>query len=201
MNSAQRRLNRTVLALLGLMFLGLASIAVLTGTTGPGALQTTTAELWARIQENLAAAPIPGTNTSWWSLAALALLVLLAVLLVWWIIAQGRGRSSYVARQASGAGDTAVDTAVAGQLIKDALANNTAALSCSVTSWRARGVVGGVALKIRVQARRGASPADLTAEVEHLVRGLDALLGSQIPVLVHIRAGTRTKFGRAGRVL
>ena len=201
MNSAQRRLNRTVLALLAVVVLGLAVTAVLAGTAQIGTVQVSATQLWARIQENLAAAPIPGTNTSWWSVVVLALLVLLAVLLVWWIIAQGRGRSSYVARQASGAGDTTVDTAVAGQLIKDALANNTAALSCSVTSWRARGVVGGVALKISVQARRGASPADLTAEVEHLVRGLDALLGSQIPVLVHIRAGTRTKFGRAGRVL
>ncbi|ALV47176.1 hypothetical protein MB46_18455 [Arthrobacter alpinus] len=202
MNGTNRGLNRALLAVFGLV-LALAGAAALVAGTNRGFAQRWTlagTTIWARIQERLDAARIPGTDTSWWTVALLALLILIAVLSVCWIASQGTGRSNQLARQDSDAGSTRVDTAVAAQAIKAALAENTQVLSTSVQSWKTRGTAGGPGLKISVQARKGASPAEVSAAVEQLVDGLDELLGIQLPVLVRIKAGTRSKFARTERV-
>ncbi|SEE84506.1 hypothetical protein SAMN04489740_2759 [Arthrobacter alpinus] len=202
MNGTNRGLNRALLAVFGLV-LALAGAAALVAGTNRGFAQRWTfagTTIWARIQERLDAARIPGTDTSWWTVALLALLILIAVLSVCWIASQGTGRSNQLARQDSDAGSTRVDTAVAAQAIKAALAENTQVLSTSVQSWKTRGTAGRTGLKISVQARKGASPAEVSAAIEQLVDGLDELLGIQLPVLVRIKAGTRSKFARTERV-
>ncbi|MHA7271350.1 hypothetical protein [Arthrobacter sp. HLT1-20] len=204
MNGTRRGLNRTLLALLGLLLMAAAGLGIFAGTSRGFALSWTEAgmDVWARIQERLGAARIPGTDISWWTVAVFALLLLAAVLLVCWIASQGAGRSNQVAQRQSAAGDTIVDTAVVGQVVKAALAENTQVLSTSVQSWKTKGGtgIGGTGLKLSVQARKGASPAELAYDVEHLVKDIDALLGTQIPVLVRIKSGTRSKFARTERV-
>lgn len=204
MNGTRRGLNRTLLALLGLLLIAAATLAILAGTSRGFAQAWTEAgmDVWARIQERLGAARIPGIELSWWTVAVFALLVLAAVLLVSWIATQGAGRSNYLATEKSAAGDTIVDAAVAGQAVKAALAQNSQVLSTSAQSWKTKGGAGsgGTGLKLSVQARKGASPAELASDVEHLVKEIDALLGIQIPVLVRIKSGTRSKFARTERV-
>lgn len=202
MNGTNRGLNRALLAVFGLVLAMAGAAALLAGINRGFAQRWTSAgnTVWARIQERLDAARIPGTDTSWWTVALLALLILIAVLSVCWIASQGTGRSNQLARQDSDAGNTRVDTAVAAQALKAALAENTQVLSTSVQSWKTRGAAGGTGLKISVQARKGASPAEVSSAVEHLVEGLDELLGIQLPVLVRIKAGTRSKFARTERV-
>lgn len=155
---------------------------------------------WAWGQDNLAAAQIPGTNTSWWTLAGIAVLVLFLVLLVVWIASQGTGRSKQLAETQERSGSTTVDAAVAAQAVKAALAENPQVLASSVQAWKTKATAGARGLKITVQARKGASPGDVGAAVEQLVTGLDSLLGVRIPVLVRIKAGTRTRFSRTERV-
>lgn len=203
MNGTRRGVNRTLLALLGLLLVGAGAMAILAGTRISFARDLTAAgtRTWERIQENLAVSRIPGTDTSWWSAAVFAFLIVVAVLLVCWIASQGTGRSNQLATQEKNdSGKTTVDSAVAEDIIKAALAGNTQVLSSSVQSWQMKGVAGGTGLKISVQARKGASPAELSAAVERLVNGLDELLGTQLPVLVRIKAGTRTRFARTERV-
>ncbi|PYI38953.1 hypothetical protein CVS30_06465 [Arthrobacter psychrolactophilus] len=202
MNGTHRGLNRTLLGLIGLVLIASGASSVLAGTSRGFAQRWTNGGtgLWAGIQERLDAARIPGTETSWWTLAALALLVIVAVLLVCWIASQGTGRSNHVARLEGNDGETVVDTAVAAQAIKAALSGNPQVLATSVQSWRTKGAGQGTGLKISVQTRKGASPAEVSDAVEHVVESLDHLLGVQLPVLVRIRAGARSKFARTQRV-
>lgn len=224
MNGTHRGLNRALLGVLGLALAAAGAIAILAGTS-PAFAQRWTAtgtELWASVQGSLAAAKIPGAHISWWSVAVLAALVIVAVLLVCWIASQGTGRSNQLAQQDSNSnteragagsdtsGKTTVDTAVAAQAIKAALADNTQVLATSVQSWNNKSwtnmawnnTSGGSnsGLKISIQTRKGASPVEVMAAVDHLVEGLDQLLGFRPPVLVRIKAGTRTLFARTERV-
>lgn len=221
MNGTHRGLNRTLLGMLGLVLAAAGAITILAGTSQAFAQRWTTSgtEVWASIQDSLAAAKIPGVDISWWSAAVLAVLVIVAVLLVCWIASQGTGRSNRLAQQDSDTGKTpgktTVDTAVAAQVIKAALADNTQVLATSVQSWnnkawnnkawtnKARkntGAGSNSGLKISIQTRKGASPVEVMAAVEHLVEDLDQLLGFRLPVLVRIKAGTRTLFARTERV-
>ena len=202
MNGTKRGLNRATLGVFGLALAAAGAMAILAGSSRGFAQSWTSTgtSVWADIQERLDAARIPGTESSWWTAAVFAFLALLAVLAVCWIASQGTGRSNHLARREEKAGNTTVDTAVAAQAIKAALAGNTQVLSTSVQSWETKGADEGLGLKITVQVRKGASPAEVSAAVEHLVAGLDQLLGSQLPVLVRIKAGTRTKFAHTERV-
>ncbi|ALE04492.1 hypothetical protein AL755_02105 (plasmid) [Arthrobacter sp. ERGS1:01] len=209
MNGTRRGLNRTLLGVFGLVLIGLGGLAVLAGSNQDFAKSWTRngTELWASIQQQLAAARIPGQGYSWWTVAVLGLALVAAILLVCWIASQGGGRTNQLARHdgdpgtstagTTTAGTTTVETAVAGQAIKAALAGNSQVLATTVQSWRVRG---GNGLKISLQARKGASPRELTAVLDDLVEGLDVLLGEEIPVLIRIRAGTRTRFARTERV-
>lgn len=201
MNTTPRGLNRTLLALLGLLLLvaggALAALGLVPGFAASwrqGGEQS-----WAWVRNQLHAAAIGGWDLSWWTLAVLLLLVVAAFLLVRWIAAQGGGRSHRLGGRGSveGRGTTVVDTAVVAQEFLDALAGHGQVLATSVQSWHARGADG---LTLTVQARKGASPGELTETVQELIAGLDVLLGEQVPVLVRITAGARTRFARASRV-
>jgi hypothetical protein len=199
MNGTHRGLNRTLLGVFGLVLIGLGGLAVLAGTNPDFAKDWTRTgtELWARIQDQLAAARIPGQDFSWWTVAVLGLAVVAVILLVCWIASQGGGRTNQLARHDGDAGTTTVETAVAGQAIKAALADNKQVLATTVQSWQ---VKGGSGLKVSLQARKGASPRELMAVLDELVEGLDVLLGEEIPVLIRIKAGTRSRFARTERV-
>jgi len=199
MNGTRRGLNRVLLAVLGLVLVGAGSLAVLAGSNqeiAQGWTRTGT-ELWAGLQERLAASRILGQDGSWWSVAGMGLLVVAAILLLCWIASQGGGRTKLLATRGDGDGTTTVDTAVASQAIKAALAGNKQVLASTVQSWR---VKDGSGLKISLQARKGASPQELVAVLDELVSGLDALLGEEMPVLIRINAGTRSRFARSERV-
>lgn len=212
MNGTHRGLNRALLGVLGLVLVAAGASTILAGTNPAFARRWTTAgtEVWAGVQDSLAAAKIPGADISWWSVGVLAVLVIVAVLLVCWIASQGTGRSNQLAAQDNDTGKTTVDTAVAAQVIKAALVDNTHILAASVQSWNNQswtnksrkntGAVTNSGLKISIQTRKGASPVEVMAAVDHLVEGLDQLLGFRLPVLVRIKAGTRTLFARTERV-
>lgn len=199
MNGTRRGLNRALLALVGLLLIAAGAFAVLAGSSQEfaKAWTRTGTEFWARIQEQLAAAKITGQETSWWTVAVMGVLVVAVILLVCWILSQGGGRTNQLARDDGDAGTTTVETAVASQAIKAALAGNKQVLASTVQTWRLKG---GSGLKISLQARKGASPRELTAALDELVNGLDALLGDEIPVLIRIKAGTRSRFARTERV-
>lgn len=202
MNGTPRGLNRVLLGALGLVLIGTGILAVWSGTSTEFArnLTSDTSAAWAGGQDQLAAARIPGTDTSWWTVVLVAVLLLCAGLLVAWISAQGTGRSNQLARRNDENGTTTVDAAVAAQMIKTALAANPQILATSVQAWGSKAAADGAGLKITLQCRKGASPAEVGSAVEHQVELLDQLLGTRVPVLIRIKAGTRTRISRTERV-
>lgn len=200
MNGTHRTLNRAMLTVIGIVMITVGVFTAWAGaspemgrrwsSTGQDALG------WTRQQ--LRTAPIPGTDTSWWTAAALLAGVLAIVLLMLWIVSQGGGRTNSIGtHDDAGRGTTTVDVSFAAQAITDANAGNDQILSTGVTAWKLKGTE---ALKITVQARRGASPAQIDSAVQDVIAGLDAVLGEQVPVLLRIVSGPRARFTRPERV-
>jgi len=201
MNRTNRALNRLLLALAGTL---LAAVGIL---TAGAALNPVIKDGWTNYagaavdgwQAIEASAPLQDPIGSWWTLALVAALVLLAVLCIVWITKQGGGRTSTGAEDKDAElGNTAVDISYLEAAVDAALAGSNSIVGSSVTAWRASGR-GPTGLRLTLQARRGASPRDVADTAEALVTSIDGLLGHRTAVLVRIATGTRTKLAGALR--
>lgn len=199
MSNTNRALNRILLALAGLALLA-AGAAVAAAGLVPGvaaAWAETGNNLAAGVRNALAAAPLPAPARSWWAVAGVAGLLLAAGLCVAWIASQGGGRTTRLARESDGdGGATVVAAGLIGAAVSQALESNRLVLGSTVSAWESRR---GTGLRLRLQARKGASPRELADTAEELVRGIDALLGHPVPVLVRITGGARAKVAAPDR--
>lgn len=193
MSNTNRALNRILLAVTGLVLLAAGA-----ATTAAGLVPGVAGE-WAGAGTSLmdharalpAAAPLPGPARSWWAVAGVAVLVLAAGLCLAWLASQGGGRTPRLARDEDGNhGATVVDAGLVAAAVNEALEGNRLVLGSAVSAWESRR---GTALRLRLQARKGASPRELADTAEELVRGIDAWLGHPVPVLVRITSGPRSK--------
>lgn len=205
MNGTPRGLNRVLLALIGLVFMafggGLFAIAVVPaaaswwqGWAGP----------WVSELDNLLRkAPIAPNGGSWiWLVVSLALL-LLVIGMVSWIANQGKGRTGTLldyegnADDDGAAGAVKLSSAVAEHSLRTALLERGDLLGVSVTSYDFQGQT---SIRVRVLPRQGVAPHQVADDVADLVQAMDDLLGHQVPVLLSIGSGTRSRFTKAERV-
>jgi len=203
MNSTNRAMNRLLLATAGLVLLAAGLLAAGAGLVPAvreqwNAVATGLLERW---QALLPTAPAPEPLGSWWSLALPALLLLGAAASIFWLTRQGGGRTGTAAsEQDPESGDTAVDVSYLAAAVDEALKGNRAVVGSSLTAWRHRTKRNTApALRLTLQARKGASPREVADLAEDLVGAIDALLGHHPTVLVRIGSGTRTKLARAHR--
>ncbi len=200
MRQTNRALNRSLLALLGLALL---AAGVLTAAAGlvpevAAAWTATAAAGLDRSGELLSTAPLPGAARSWWAAAAVTGLLLAAGLSVAWLASQGGGRTPRAATDLDGdRGSTVVDIEFVAACVSATLAGNRQVLGTSVSAWRVHGTTG---LRLRLEARKGASPREIADTAEELVLGLDRLPGHPVPVLVRITSGTRSRLAGVNRV-
>jgi hypothetical protein len=200
MSQTNRTLNRILLALLGLVLLAAGALTAAAGFVPEvsAAWTSTAASGLDRSSELLATAPLPGAARSWWALGPVAGLVVAAALSVAWLASQGGGRTPRAATDVDGdRGSTVVDVGLVAACLSDALAGNRQVLGSAVSAWRFHGTTG---LRLRLEARKGASPRDIADTAEELVLGLDRLLGHPVPVLVRITSGTRSRLAGVNRV-
>ncbi|GGH96133.1 hypothetical protein ACFFGR_23365 [Arthrobacter liuii] len=202
MNSTPALLNRILLTVLGLILLATGVLLVLLATVpAMGSWwHSWSAGVWGGINRLFDATRFPGRPESWlWIVVALALLALMG-LMVAWIAQQGKGRSNFLAAEydpGNTPGDVQIGGGVAEQALRHALEGRPDLAGATVTTY---GVKGSPALKVRLLPRQGVAPHLLAAEVSGLLDALEAVVGKQIPVLIHIGAGARTRFSRAERV-
>lgn len=174
MTVSNRTLNRILLALVGLVTLGLALLIV--------ANSVAASPVKAR-----SALDLDSVNAN--VLVAVGA-ILAALLALAWALSRGRGatRSAITDRQKDG--DISVDTRFVERVLQHELASDRRLGTISVSSYRVRGRT---ALEVRVAVRPGDTSAVLET-VEPALRRLDRALGRSVPTLLHLVAA------RSGRV-
>lgn len=202
MTSTPTLLNRILIGILGLKLLVVGILLLLLATVPAVGRwwHTWSGGIWSGLNQAFNTTRFPGRPESWlWIVAAIALVILIG-LMVAWIAQQGKGRSDLLVAEFDPGevpGDVRIGGGVAEQALKHALAERPDLAGATVATYE---VQGSPALKIRLQPRQGVAPHLLAAEVAALVNALNAVVGKEIPVLIHIGAGARTRFSRAERV-
>ncbi|NUS35957.1 MAG: hypothetical protein HOQ04_05785 [Pseudarthrobacter sp.] len=202
MNSTPALFNRILLAALGVILLAAGVLLVLLATVPAVApwWHHWAAGAWDGVNQAFNSTRFPGRSESWlWIVVAVVLLLLIG-LMVAWIAQQGKGRSNLLAADYDPGdvpGDVRIGGGVAEQALKHALEGRPDLAGATVTTYD---VKGSPALKVRLMPRQGVAPHLLAAEVSGLLAALETVVGKEMPVLIHIGAGARTRFGRAERV-
>jgi hypothetical protein len=199
MNNTNRALNRTFVAVIGLLTLLIGAALVTIGTipTIRAGYQSTAPAIHGGITDWLKTIPLLDTGTSWGWVFVLALLVLIVTLLLVFIFRQGRAHHDILLREdTTPAGTTIIDSGVAEQTIQDDLHGRLEFLASRVSTYEVRGTP---VLKISVTCRRGVSPREATTTIENTLTALDALLGRQVPALIQISGGFRSRLSRTTR--
>jgi hypothetical protein len=202
MNGTPRLLNRILIGILGILLLAAGILLVLLASVPAVGTwwQGWSAGAWSNCRDFLDRMRFPGGQENWPWIVLVLLLVLIGVMVAW-VAQQGKGRANFlVAAEDPGEipGNVRIGGGVAEQALRAALAGRSDLAGATVTTYEVRGRP---ALKIRVQPRQGVAPHTLAADVSALVEALDAVIGQRTPVLIHIGSGTRSRFGRAERVL
>ena len=202
MNRTPRSLNRVLLGLGGLLLLAVGAGLVLLSVDPAAARwwQDTAPAVLSGGGRLLRGTAMPGLSQSWlWPALALAMIVL-AVLLVLWIAAQGRGRADTLVAEYDddgAAGRIAISGSVPEQALREALLKDPDVTSVGVSTWALQD---GNGLRVRIVPRQGAAPHLVAADATSLVDALDAALGRRSTVLISIEAGRRYRLGREERV-
>ena len=202
MNNTNRALNRTLLIVVGLVVaaLGAAAVALATVPAIADAWREGAPGVLDAVSSALVATPFGDTGHSWLWIALVAVLLTAVLLLIRFIARQGHGRTGdLVSRETSAtdAGRVSIDSAVAEQSLAAALASRPEIVASRVSTYR---VGGRPVLKVSATARRGVSPRELTETIEGFIRSWDDLLGIEIPVLVQISGGFRTRVSTSTRL-
>lgn len=202
MNSTPRILNRILLGILGAKLLVIGGLLILLAAVPAVGRwwQGWSAGAWSGVRGLVDQTRIPGRPESWlWILIVVLLLAVIAAMVAW-LAQQGKGRANLlVAEDDAGdvPGNVRIGGGVAEQALRAALADRPDLAGATVGTYEFDGEP---ALRIRVQPRQGVAPHALAAEVSALVEALDAVVGKRTPVLIHLGAGARSRFGRAERV-
>lgn len=200
MTTTNRFLNRALLFVVGLVLL-VAGGAVAAGALLPD-VQRSVSTAAQDAMDPTAQALSGGAPWILWVSAVVALVLIL--LLVRFIVRQGRGRTSTLLRVGSGSGSATptggsvtIEAKVAEQVLEEALAHDPAIVSVDVTAFEIRRQN---VLRVTAHTRRGVSPVQTRRSIDAAVRRWDALLGEETPVVIQIVGGLRTRMSSASRV-
>lgn len=187
MNSTNRVANRLFLLLVGLVLLALGGTAV--GLSVFPDFSTAwdrwAPEILADVEAWLQARTTGQPNWLLAGVLAVAALVLLIVLLAVFVLRQGRGRTDRLVTAGSGTdGTPVVDTALAADVLTDALSSQPDLVGSHVSAYRVRTTP---MLDVTVTCRRGASPRAVSDVIDDSLSDLENLVGAEIPALVQIR--------------
>lgn len=202
MNQTPRSLNRILVSILGLLLM-LAGATALALALVPGLAgwwHRATEQAGANLRTVLDATTLPGQRDSWLWIVVSLVLLLMVLLMIAWAAQQGKGRTGTIAADYDGAGAPGavrLSAAVAEQALRAALQERDSILHATVTAYD---YDGGGGLRIRVVPRLGVSPQAVADEVSDLVEALDLAIGVDLPVVIHLVAGARSRLVRADRV-
>ncbi len=199
MNSTNRGANRLLILACGLLLLvvGVAAAAAVLVPVVRDGWRDAAGQTNSRVSMWLQQTPLGDTGASWIPPAILAVSVIAVILLIVFIARQGRGHTRIAVTEPSGRGTTIIDAEVAEQAIQDALTARPEFVASQVSTYEVRRIP---VLKVSVTCRRGVSPKDAAATVEGKLRALDELLGRELPALIQISGGFRSRVTRTTRL-
>ncbi len=200
MNSTNRAANRLLILLTGLLLVvvGAAAAAAVLIPAVRDAWKALAGDVNAQVATWLQATPLGETGVSWIMPAVLAVIVLAVILLIVFIVRQGRGHTRTVLSEGTSEhGRTEIDAALAANALEDAIGSRPEFIASHVSAYRVRRTP---VLKVAVTCRRGVSPKDAADIVDDAVRALDELLGRPLPALVQISGGFRARVGSSTRL-
>ncbi|MEY2848048.1 MAG: hypothetical protein RI885_713 [Actinomycetota bacterium] len=195
MNNTNRAANRLFLLTVGVIVIILGAAAIAVG------MLPDVRSAWTDIAPATASEVnrvLGEAATAWIWYALLAGLLLTMIVLVAFIFRQGHGHTGRLVSTAeTAAGSTIIESSFAEQLLASALRERPEFVSAGVSTYqvRRRPVV-----KVAITARRGVSPTDVVDIVERATTDLDSLLGVQVPTLIHISGGFRSRTTSATRL-
>jgi len=207
--SSNRFLNRLLLVVVGVVALAVGAfliVATLPGGSGSlgGTVRGWLADASSAVADAVAATPLDPSGAggadgagSWLAVALAALCLLLVIVFAVAAVAHGGGRTGRLVVHDEPAGSIAISAAFAETAVADALSARRDVTSVHVSAWTVRGRP---ALKVRVRVTAGAAPAPVVAAASDVVRGLDRVLGEEVPVLVEVVGASVVKRGSDPRV-
>jgi len=200
MTSTNRALNRLLVILVGLVLV-VAGAAVAVGAVLPD-VQTTVAGAVSDAKAPVDDALSGGQPWILWVVAAAALALILV--LAWFALRQGHGRTGTLLRRAPGdgagsptGGSLVIDARVAEQMLEEALGHDSSIVSIDVTAFEVKRET---VLRITAVARRGVSPVAVRRLVDDAVARWDQVLGTEVPVVVQITGGLRSSMSSGTRL-
>lgn len=195
MNNTNRTLNRALILVAGVVLLSagvlIAGLALVPGWSDAWSA----AAGWIKdtATSAVSSTTTPPLEASWLYVALPAAALLVSILLLGFILAQGRGRTSTLltkketaTRLPGESGTVEVATAVAESAIGRRLDEAKALASSSVSGHR---FSGGPALKITAVPAASATLSAAQLHIEETIRAWDALIGHELPVLIHFKTG------------
>jgi len=190
MTGSNRVLNRTILALLGLVGIALA-VVIAALAVDPALLAGVDARLAGAVDAGRQAiGSIAFEPLMLWSIAAVSAFGI--VIALGWMLTRGRGRTSTPVV----VDGVELDSRVVQQVLQHELRAALDVVGVHATSYRARRRP---VVRVRIDVRRGADLVRLMAAVDTAVAALDRTLGTDLPILVHIATGFRTALSREHR--
>jgi len=202
-NTTNRALNRTLLLIIGLLFLGLGAVGIAIMSWPTATDVWTSAGKGARtwLDQTIAATVIAGGNLSWIGVGAVAAIVLVVVLLIL-ALTSVAGRRSKTVLRSSGAqnplGRVTVTESFVSDAVKNSLATRDEILSSSVT---ANDIKSRPVLHVAVTPRQNTDPRELVEHIDRLLTNLAALTGRETETYVSIHTGLRARLAHDQRRL
>ena len=178
MTRSNRVMNRVLLALVGLAFLTVAAWI---------------ANRYFSVVDVFAIG-VPDVRGLWITASICLVLIVLAIV---WIATRGGGRARTLVTAADDEGHGSIEARVAADLVADDLARIPDIVDVSARAFR---VSGRVVLELVVTTRRAADVRLVVDSVGRAVAGLDDVLATRIPVLLHVASGVRANLAREQRV-
>lgn len=203
MNNTNRALNRTLLLIVGLLFLALGAlgIAIMSWPTAADIWKSAGDGALSWLDQAMAATAIAGGALSWIGIGAVAAIVVVIVLLVVALVSIA-GRRSQTAFRSTGAqnplGRVTITESFVSDAVKNSLATRDEILSAQVT---ANDIRRQPVLHVAVTPRQNTDPRELVDLVDRLLTNLATLTGRETATYVSIHTGLRARLAHDQRRL
>ncbi|MCK2035880.1 hypothetical protein KZC51_07005 [Microbacterium sp. SSW1-49] len=203
MNNTNRALNRTLLLIIGLLFLGLGAIgiAIMTWPTAADVWKAGAKGAQSWLDQAFASTQIAGSQITWIAVGGVAAIVVVIILLILALTSVAGHRSKTIFRSSgtqNPLGRVTVTESFVSDAVKNSLDTRDEILSTHVT---ANDIRREPVLHVAVTPRQNTDPRMLADHVDRLLANLATLTGRETETYISIHTGLRARLAHDQRRL